>query len=128
MGDRSEGRASAARAIGDEPEAAQGAQADRRDSRRIRLELFVRDVALGGSFEPHAGNLALGGVYFEALHPPAGSRVEVRFLLPGVHEEVRAVGEVLRVSREGARFGAHLRFVEIPLEVELAIARYLQRA
>jgi hypothetical protein len=36
------------------------------------------------------------------------------------------VGEVLRVSRAGARFGAHVRFLEIPLEAELAIARYLE--
>ncbi len=100
---------------------------DRRDSTRVPIQLLVRDAALGGSFEPYDGNLALGGVWFDALHPPVGSRVEVRFLVPGSPGEVRAVGEVLRISREGARFGAHVRFVEIPLEGELAIARYLEQ-
>ncbi|WP_242392336.1 PilZ domain-containing protein [Anaeromyxobacter oryzisoli] len=128
MGDRIEGHGATARAIVDEPQAAPSAVADRRDSRRIPVALLVRDLALGGSFEPYAGNLALGGVYFEALHPPAGSRLEVRFLLPGVQGEVHAVAEVLRVSHEGERFGAHLRFVEIPLEAEMAIARHLQSA
>jgi hypothetical protein len=99
---------------------------DRRDSQRVDLELLVRDAALGGSFEPYHGNLALGGVWFDAFHPPVGSRVEIRFLVPGGKEEVRAVGEVLRISREGPRFGAHVKFVEIPLEAELAIARFLQ--
>ena len=99
---------------------------DRRDSQRVDVELLVRDAALGGSFEPYHGNLALGGVWFDAFHPPVGSRVEIRFLVPGGKEEVRAVGEVLRISREGPRFGAHVKFVEIPLEAELAIARYLQ--
>ena len=105
----------------------QSANDERRDSLRVRIALLVRDPAAGGSFEPYEGNLALGGVYFDALHPPLGSRVEVRFLVPGAREEVQAVGEVLRVSREGFRFGAHVKFVDIPLESELAIARFLQQ-
>jgi hypothetical protein len=101
---------------------------DRRDSHRVPIELLVRDAALGGSFEPYHGNIGIGGVYFDALHPPVGSKVELRFMVPGAREEVRAVGEVLRVSREGERFGAHVKFVEIPLDAELAIARFLQQA
>jgi len=107
--------------------AAGQSEADRRDSARVRIQLLVRDAGLGGSFEPFVGNLGIGGVYFEAFHPPAGSRVELRFLVPGAREEVRVAGEVLRVTREGPRFGAHVRFVEIPLDAELAIARFLQQ-
>ena len=103
------------------------AEADRRDSRRLPILLLVRDAALGGSFEPYDGNLGIGGVYFEALHPPVGHELELRFLVPGAREEVRATGDVLRVSRDGARFGAHVKFVDIPLDAELAIARYLQQ-
>ncbi len=99
---------------------------DRRDSQRIPIQLLVRDVAVGGSFEPFEGNLGIGGVYYEALHPPLGNRVELRFIVPGAREEIQAVGEVLRVSREGERFGAHVKFVEISLDDELAIARRLQ--
>src|SRR6266542_6487280 len=68
---------------------------DRRDSERVRIQLLVRDSAVGGSFEPYDGNLALGGVWFESFHPPVGSRVEVRFLVPGARNEIRAQGEVL---------------------------------
>src|SRR5512147_3281493 len=88
---------------------------DRRDSVRVALPLLVRDVELGGSFEERPGNLGLGGAYFEALHPPAGSRVEVRFLLPGRREEIESLADVLRVTREGERFGAHLRFIDLSL-------------
>ncbi len=118
MADRNE--TSAAREI------VQQSEADRRDSKRIPLHFLVREAALGGSFEDRDGNLGIGGVYFDALHPPVGSRMELRFLLPGVREEIRAVGEVLRVSRDGDRFGAHLKFVDIELDAELAIARFLQ--
>ncbi len=99
---------------------------DRRESRRVPIELLVRDAALGGSFEPYQGNIALGGVWFDAFHPPVGTRLEIRFLVPGGRVEIQAVGEVLRISREGPRFGAHVKFVDIPLDAELAIARYLQ--
>jgi hypothetical protein len=102
-------------------------EADRRDSGRVPIALLVRDAALGGSFEPRQGNLALGGVFYDGLHPPVGNRIQVRFLLPGLRDEIQATGEVLRISREGPRFGTHLRFVELPLEAELAIARYLQQ-
>ncbi len=103
------------------------ARSDRRDSRRVPIRLMVREVALGGSFDEHAGNLSLGGIYFAEGHPPYGSRVEVRFLLPGEPREIRLSGEIVRVSREGAGFGAHVRFQDLPLEAELAIARYLDR-
>ena len=99
---------------------------DRRDSLRVPIQLLVRDDAVGGSYEPYAGNLALGGVWYDSFHPPVGSHLQLRFLVPGARQEIRAFGEVLRVSREGARFGAHVKFVDIPLDAELAIARYLQ--
>lgn len=107
--------------------AAQGSEPDRRDSRRVPIRLLVRDLALGGSFDEYGGNLGIGGVYYDALHPPAGSQLELRFILPGSREEIHALGEVLRVSREGHRFGAHVKFVDIPLDAELAIARFLQQ-
>ena len=100
-------------------------EADRRDSLRIPIRLMVRDAALGGSFDERKGNLSLGGVYFTDGHPPFGTRVELRFLLPGERAEIRAAGEILRVSREGGAFGAHVRFQDLPLEAELAIARFL---
>lgn len=101
--------------------------AERRDSVRVPIRLLVRDAAVGGSFEPYDGNLGIGGVYFEALHPPVGAALELRFLVPGAREEVQVLGDVLRVSRDGDRFGAHVKFVEISVEAELAIARWLQQ-
>ncbi len=100
---------------------------DRRESARIPIRLLVRDAALGGSFEERSGNIGLGGVYYTEAHPPSGSRVELRFLLPGARDEIRATGEILRVSRDGGAFGAHVRFAEMSLEAEMAIARFLQR-
>ena len=101
---------------------------DRRDSQRIPFTFQVRERALGGSFEPREGNLSIGGVYFSGAHPPTGAVVELRFMVPGHDHEVSAVGEVIRVSRDDERFGAHIRFTEIPLDCELALARFFQAA
>jgi hypothetical protein len=101
---------------------------ERRDSLRVPCRFQVREAAAGGSFVEHQGNLALGGIYYSGLHPPIGAEVEVRFLLPGHSEEVMALGEVLRVSLEGEKFGAHIRFSNIRVESELAVARHLQAA
>jgi hypothetical protein len=99
---------------------------DRRDSQRVPFKFLVREPALGGSFEEKEGNLAIGGVYFAGGHPPVGARVEVRFIVPGHDVEIEARGEVVRVSRDGEKFGAHIRFTEIPVQSELALARFFQ--
>lgn len=100
--------------------------AERRDSARIPVRLLVREPALGGSFEEREGNLSIGGVLYWALHPPVGGRVEVRFFIPAFKREVRAVGEVLRVTRDGGRFGTHVRFLDLPIEEEMTLARSFQ--
>jgi len=99
---------------------------ERRDSPRVPFEFMVRERALGGSFEQKSGNLSLGGIYFTGSHPPVGAEVEVRFVLPGNEDEVEAAGEVIRVRRTLDLFGSHIRFTEISIEGELAVARYLQ--
>ncbi len=101
---------------------------DRRDSKRVPIRLLVRDLTEGGSFEEQAGNLGLGGVYFTKGHPPPGSRVEVRLLIPGTRTEIRATGEIVQVNQDADGFGAHVRFANLPLEDELALARFLDRS
>jgi hypothetical protein len=99
---------------------------DRRDSQRVPFRFLVRARAPDGPFVEHEGNLAMGGVYFTGSDPPEGTSVELRFTVPGHDHEVTATGQVLRVGGPAERFGAHIRFTEIPLDCELALARYFQ--
>ncbi|HEY3448178.1 MAG TPA: PilZ domain-containing protein [Myxococcales bacterium] len=98
---------------------------DRRDSPRIPVKLWVRMVDAGGSFEEKEGDVGVGGAYFEDRHLPVGKGVQLRFSLPGKTEEIRCAGEILRISEQPSKFGAHVRFTEIPTDAELAIARYI---
>ncbi|MGC4117018.1 MAG: PilZ domain-containing protein [Myxococcales bacterium] len=103
----------------------QSRMSDRRDSPRIPVKIWVRMVDAGGSFEEKAGDVGVGGAYFEDRHLPVGKAVQLRFTLPGKSDEIRCEGEILRISEQPAKFGAHVRFVDIPTDAELAIARYI---
>lgn len=97
---------------------------DRRDSPRVPMRLKVRREGTEG-FLDRAGDLSLGGVGWvgEALDP--GQVVEVRFALPPSLEEVQVRGEVLPPKASAPGPVVRVRFVELPVELELAIARHL---
>ncbi|MDP2274398.1 MAG: PilZ domain-containing protein [Archangium sp.] len=99
---------------------------ERRDSPRVPMEFLVRDVGLrDGEWEERKGDLSLGGISWRGKTAPHGTEVDVRFRLPLVPKEVRARGEILRVKAAGVGIDFHLRFTELEVRAELAIARYL---
>ena len=72
------------------------------------------------------------GEFFALLGPsgsgktsPKSQVVDVRFRLPGVPKEIRARGEIIRLSEGGKGIGFHVRFTELDVESELAVARYI---
>lgn len=98
---------------------------DRRDSVRVPMRFLVRDLSEGGSYEEREGDLSIGGIYWKGRYPPQGNQVEVRFRLPGVPKEVRAKAEIIRLSEDGKAIGFHVRFTELAVDSELAIAKFL---
>ncbi len=89
------------------------------------MTFLLRDVAEGGSYLERDGNLSLGGLYWKGKSPPFGTKVDVRFRLPGVPKEIQAKGEIIRVMEQGRELDFHVRFVELDVADELAIARHL---
>ncbi|MFT3840265.1 MAG: PilZ domain-containing protein [Myxococcaceae bacterium] len=98
---------------------------DRRDSNRVPMTFLVRDVAAGAEYVERSGDLSLGGIFFKGKSPPFGTQVEVRFRLPGVPREVKAVGEIIRLKEAGSDLDFHVRFTELDVTSELAIAKHL---
>ncbi|RYZ34970.1 MAG: pilus assembly protein PilZ [Myxococcaceae bacterium] len=98
---------------------------DRRDSPRVPMRLKVRWQGGTETFLDRAGDLSLGGAGWvgEALNP--GQTVEVRFALPPSLEEVQVNGEVLPPKAGAEGPVVRVRFQELPVEVELAIAKHL---
>jgi len=99
---------------------------ERRDSPRVPMSFLVRDVGLrDGEWEERQGDLSLGGISWRGKTAPHGTEVDVRFRLPLVPKEVRARGEILRVKAAGVGIDFHLRFTDLDVRSELAIARFL---
>ena len=99
---------------------------DLRDSPRVPMTFLLRDLGdARGDWVEREGDLALGGIAWKGKTPPLGKRVEVRFRLPRVSRELRAEGEILRVVRRTGGIDFHVRFTELDIQSELAIARYL---
>ena len=98
---------------------------DRRDSPRVPMRLRVRRAGGPGDFETHDGDLSLGGCAWHGAGMEAGTKVEVRFNLPILPDEVEAVGEVLQVTNGPQGPASRVRFLDLPVEAELAIARHL---
>ena len=98
---------------------------ERRDSPRVPMHFLLHDVAEGGSWVEREGDLSLGGIYWKGKTAPHGTEVEVRFRLSGIPREIKAKGEIIRVMDKGQNIDFHVRFVELDVESELAIARFL---
>jgi hypothetical protein len=101
---------------------------ERRDSPRVPMAFLVRNLEEGGSYVEERGDLSLGGIYWTGRYSPGGTDVEVRFRLPRVTREIRAQGEIIRLDDQQGGVGFHVRFTQLDVESELAIARFLERA
>jgi len=99
---------------------------ERRDSPRVPMSFHVRRAGTEAAFEPRDGDLSLGGCAFRGAALEPGTQLEVRFRLPSLTDELKVRGEVLTAS-EAAQQAAttRVRFLELPVEAELAIARHL---
>jgi hypothetical protein len=108
--------------------AARGPKGDdeRRDSPRVEMVFLLRDAGLADApWEARVGDLSLGGIFWRGETAPLGTVVDVRLTLPGVPKEVQARGEIIRVTAAGDGTDFHVRFTDLDLESELAIAKYL---
>jgi uncharacterized protein (TIGR02266 family) len=96
---------------------------DRRESPRLPIKVWVKNT--GGTFEEVEGDISVGGMHFLNKLPIKGKRIDLRFKLPGREAEVRVSGEVVQVSAKGDKHGAHVKFTDLDIDTELAIARFI---
>ena len=103
----------------------QRSEMDRRDSPRVSMRFRVRRAGTADTFDSREGNLSLGGFAWFGSAMPVGTKVEAHFNLPGSPEELQVRGEVLHVGHGSRGTSAHVRFLDLPVEAEMRIARYL---
>ena len=98
---------------------------ERRESPRVSMRFLVRRADTPDMFESREGNLSLGGFAWFGAALSVGSKVEARFTLPGSLDEFQVRGEVLHVGHGSRGSSSHARFLELSVEAEMRIARYL---
>lgn len=98
---------------------------DRRDSPRLPMKFLLRDLKDDSGWHEREGDLSLGGIAWAGKYPAMGTDVEVRFRLPGVPREVRASGEIIRVVQKSGGIEFNVRFTELDVRSELAVAKFL---
>lgn len=99
---------------------------DRRNTSRVPLDLWVEEEKGNELYFRRTGNVSLGGIYFEQTIPHAlGTRVKLRFSLPGSTNVMEAAGEIVNTPQVKDGLGMGLRFTEVSPEVLRALGRFL---
>jgi uncharacterized protein (TIGR02266 family) len=101
---------------------------ERRASARLPVEMWVEEITDGSQVFRRAGNLSRGGLYLDHTIPvPVGTRVRLRFTLPGDSNAITVTGEVVSISAKDA-LGMGVKFVEVSDDDRGRVEAYLSRA
>jgi uncharacterized protein (TIGR02266 family) len=102
---------------------------DRRGSTRVPLDLWVEEEKGDELYFRRTGNLSQGGVYFEQTIPHTlGTRVKLRFALPGESHVIEAMGEIVNTPGEKDGLGMGLKFVDLTDEDRTRLDTFIERA
>lgn len=100
---------------------------DRRSANRIPLDLWVEEEKGNELYFRRTGNVSLGGIYFEQTIPHAlGTRVKLRFSLPGSTDVMEAAGEIVNTPQVKDGLGMGLRFTDVRPAVLRALGKFLE--
>lgn len=105
-----------------------GPPGERRASARFPVEMWVEEIGEASQVYRRAGNLSRGGMYLDQTIPlPVGSRVRLRFTLPGDTVALTVTAEIVSITAAEA-LGMGVKFVNLPDEDQARIDGYLSRA
>ena len=84
--------------------------ADKRKQERVAIELWIECERDGELYFQRASNISLGGAFFAQTIPlPLGTRVALKFEIPGDPVEIRCKGEIVTAKD----LGMGVSFVEL---------------
>jgi uncharacterized protein (TIGR02266 family) len=104
-----------------------GHDRERRTSARLPIEMWVEELLEGSQVFRRAGNLSRGGMYLDHTIPiPLGTKVKLRFTLPGDSVPILVTGEIVSISSEES-LGMGVKFVGVEPEAQARIDAYVSR-
>lgn len=91
---------------------------------RIPVELWIEVSSQGELYFQRASNLSVGGAYFTQTFPlPVGTKVELKFELPGQSGEISCNGEIVTAQD----LGMGVRFLNLVSADEQRIEALIQK-
>ncbi len=103
-------------------------ESDRRTQARVPVEMWVEEASDNAVYFQRSANVSIGGLFLENSVPhPAGTRVTLRFTLPGDEADIRTAAVIVR-TEIGPVLGMHLQFVDLPEEAAARIDKFVARA
>jgi uncharacterized protein (TIGR02266 family) len=105
----------------DDQEAVERRKSERRSGTRVSISLWVEEKKGEDLYFQQAGNLSIGGVFFERTIPhPIGTQVKLKFELPGKEGVIETTGEVVSTPGDAEGLGAGVKFINLdPVEKRL---------
>jgi PilZ domain-containing protein len=101
---------------------------ERRSSARLPVEMWVEELTDGSQVFRRAGNLSRGGMHLDHTIPtPLGTRVRLRFTLPGDNVPVVVTAEIVSIATSHV-LGMGVKFIDVEPTVQNRIDGYLLRA
>ena len=87
---------------------------DRRVGARIQVDMWVEGTTVEGDcYFQRSGNLSVGGIYLDRAVPHMpGTRIMLKFQLPGDKEDIKVLGEIL-AHHDADGLGMGVRFLDI---------------
>lgn len=99
---------------------------DRRRAARAPLDLWVEEERGNELYFRRTGNVSVGGVYFEQTIPHAvGTKVKLRFSLPGDPEVIEAHGEIVNTPNVKDGLGMGLKFLDLSARDKQRLERFI---
>jgi uncharacterized protein (TIGR02266 family) len=100
---------------------------ERRTEERFEVDLWVEAEEGEALYFQRVGNLSAGGCSFMQTVPhPVGTKVRLRFSLPGGPDEIACDGEIVS-ARGGDSLGMGVRFLALPDSVKERIRKLAKK-
>ena len=101
---------------------------ERRQGARVPVQIWVEEKTDRELYFQRSANLSTGGIYLENTIPhPVGTRVNLRFQLPGDEEKIEVKAEVAAAIAGEEEFGMGLKFLDLGDATAEKIKQYIAR-
>jgi uncharacterized protein (TIGR02266 family) len=111
------------------PVSAERRRSDRRQAVRAPIDMWMEESRGNELYFRRTGNLSAGGVFFEQSIPhPLGTRVSLKFTLPGEQDVIETQAEIVNTPGDKAGLGMGVRFIELGPPERSRIERFVRAA